>query len=72
MSKYDSPPPPFVFKQIPVPPKLGYFLKLSFAYKNFCKLNVKYDMKVNSFVNKNKLSNFLLPTRYQCFGSGFT
>ena len=41
MSKYDSPPPPFVFKQIPVPPKLGYFLKLSFAYKNFLQVKCK-------------------------------
>ena len=41
MSKYDSPPPPFVFKQIPVPPKFGYFLKLSFAYKIFLQVKCK-------------------------------
>ena len=32
---------PFVFKEIPVPPKLGYFLKLSFAYKNFLQVKCK-------------------------------
>ena len=41
MSKYDSPPPPFVFKQIPVPPKLRYFLKLSFAYKKLLQVKCK-------------------------------
>ena len=35
------PPPPFVFKEIPVPPKLGYFLKLSFAYKIFLQVKCK-------------------------------
>ena len=64
MSKYHPPPPHLDLNKYRYPQSWTTFEMYTdiLLTKNYCKLNVKYDMKVNSFENKNQLSNFLLPT----------